>query len=109
LRHRRRRRIWLPWPAPLPQEVRREEDRMRVDLRLPEALRPWLNQSLPGLIRRMGFAGQDQLHRTVWVGQQAPPLRRTVQQVRALGGREAAREPQRQGVGIKQRSISHTL
>ena len=51
----------------------------------------------------MGLAGNDQLHRTPGIGQQAQQALRVVQQqVRPLVGREAAGEAQRQGVGIEQ-------
>ena len=64
---------------------------------------PFLNQGLPRLVRRMGLAGDDELHRALRIGQQAKQSLRVVQQqVRSLVGREAARKAQRQRVGIKE-------
>ena len=69
----------------------------------PDEMHPFLNQGLPRLVRRMRLAGDDELHRTLRIGQQTKqPLRVVQQQVRSLVGREAARKAQRQGVGIEE-------
>ena len=63
---------------------------------------PFLNQRLARLVRRMGLAGKDELHRALRIGQQAQQSLRVVQQqVRPFVGREAPRKAQRQCVGIK--------
>ena len=66
-------------------------------------MHPFLDQGLPRLVRRMGLAGDDELHRALRIRQQAQqPLRVVQQQVRPLVGRKAARKAQRQGIGIKE-------
>ena len=75
---------------------------MRADLGPPDKLNPFLNQRLSRLVRRMGLAGEDKLHRALRIGQQAKqPLRVVQQQVRPFVGRESARKAQCQRVGIK--------
>ena len=66
-------------------------------------LYPFLDQGLPRLVRRMGLAGDDELHRALRIGQKTQQALRIVQQqVRSLVGREAARKTQCQRVGIEQ-------
>ena len=80
-----------------------EEDDVGARLGPPDEADPLLNQGLPGLVRRMGLAGDDDLHRALGIVQEAKQAFRVVQQqVRSLVGREAARETQRQRVGIEQ-------
>jgi hypothetical protein len=51
----------------------------------------------------MGFAGKDELHRALRVGQQPQqPVRVPQQQVGPLVRREAACKTQRQGVGVEE-------
>src|SRR5664279_2912370 len=68
----------FPWPSrciepdiyPLHQLSRQkhvvitQKDHMVARLSPPDEMRPFLNQGLPGLIRRMGLAGNDELHGT---------------------------------------------
>ena len=76
---------------------------MWTDLGPANEVYPFLDQGLPRLVRRMGLAGNDELHRTLRIGQQAKQSLRVVQQqVRSLVGGEAPRKAQRQCVGIKQ-------
>ena len=76
---------------------------MGARLGLPDEVRPVPNESLSSLVRRMRLAGDDELHRTLGIGQQAKQPRRVVeQQVGPLVGGEAARKAQRQGVGIEE-------
>ena len=76
---------------------------MGAHLGPPDELGPFLNQGLSRLVRRMGLAGKDELHRALGIGQQAKQSLRVVQQqVRPLVGREAARKAERQCVGIEQ-------
>ena len=75
---------------------------MGAGLGLADELYPFLDQGLPRLVRRMGLAGDDELHRALRIGQQAQQSLRVVQQqVRSLVGGEAARKAQRQRVGIE--------
>jgi len=63
---------------------------------------PFLNQGPPGLVRWMGFASQDELHRALRMGQQTKQSLWIVQQeVRPFIGREAPRKAKRQHMGIK--------
>ena len=76
---------------------------MGAGLGLADELDPFLNQGLPCLVRRMGLARDDELHRALRIGQQAQqPLRIVQQQIRSLVGREAARKTQCQGIGIEE-------
>ncbi len=64
---------------------------------------PFLNQRLTCLVRWVGLARNDDLHRAFGIGQQAKqPLRVMQQQVRSLVSREAPCKAERQRVGIKQ-------
>ena len=40
-----------------------EKDRMAARFGPPDEMRPFLNHGLPRLVSRMGFAGNDELHR----------------------------------------------
>ena len=76
---------------------------MRTRLGPADELHPLLDQGLPGLVSRMGLAGDDELHRTLRIGQQPQqPLRIVQQQVRSLVGGKTTGEAQGQGVGIEQ-------
>ena len=70
---------------------------MRARLGPPDEMHPFPNQGLSRLIRRMRLAGDDELHRSLRIAQQAKQSLGVVQQqVRSLVGREAARKAQRQ-------------
>ena len=72
---------------------------MRACLRLPDEANPFLDQRLPGFVRRMGLAGDDELHRALRIGQQAKQsLGIMQQQVRPLVGGEAPGKAERQGI-----------
>jgi len=43
---------------------------MGTHLGLPDEMHPFPNQGLPRLVRRMRFAGDDELNRALWIGQQ---------------------------------------
>ena len=76
---------------------------MGAHLGPPDEMHPFLNQGLPCLVRRMGLAGHDELHRALRIGQQAQQSLRVVQQqVRSFVGGKTACKAQRQRVGIKQ-------
>jgi len=76
---------------------------MSADILLTDKQDPFLDQRLACLIRRMRFAGHDELHGSLWIAQQAQqPLPVVQQQIGALVGRKAACEPQRQCLGIEQ-------
>jgi hypothetical protein len=80
-----------------------EEDHMGMHLGPPDEVRPFLDQGLACLIRRMSFARHDELHRALTIGQQAQKARRVVQQqVRSFVRRKAACKAHGQRVGIKQ-------
>jgi len=48
-----------------------EEEHMGPRLGPSYEMGPFSNQGLPGLVRRMGFARKDELHRAIAIGQQA--------------------------------------
>ncbi len=65
-------------------------------------LDPFLDESLTRLIRRMRLAGNDELHGTLSIRQQAQqPLRVLQQQVRPLVGCKAACESDRQRIRVE--------
>jgi len=71
-------------------------------LRLADEVYPFMDQGLSRPVLRMGLAGDNELHRTLQISQEAQQTRRIVQQqVRSLVGREAARKAQCQCIGIK--------
>ena len=75
---------------------------MRTGFGPDNELHPLLNHLLAGAIRRMGFAGNDELDRTLWIGEQSQqPLRIVQKQVRAFVSGKAPGKTNRQGVGIK--------
>ena len=46
-----------------------EEDHMTANLGPPDELCPLLDEGLAGLVRRMGLAGEDELHGALRLGQ----------------------------------------
>ena len=86
-----------------PRVVVAQEDDVGLGLWLADELYPFMNQGLPRLVRGMGLASDDELHRALRISQQAQQTRRIVQkQVRPFVGREAPRKAQCQGVGIEE-------
>ena len=76
---------------------------MGAHLGPPDEMRPFLDQGLACLVRRMRLAGHDELHRALRIGQQAQqPLRVVQQQVRSFVGCKPACKAQCQIVGVKQ-------
>ena len=45
-----------------------EEDGMGTDIGSADELYPLLDQGLSRLVRRMGLARKDELHRSLWIG-----------------------------------------
>ena len=69
---------------------------MGTRLGAPDETRPFLDQGLPRLVRRVRFAGDDELYRALRITQEPKQARRVVQQqVRSLVGRKAACKAQR--------------
>ena len=80
-----------------------QENDMGADILLTNEQDPFLDQRLTRQIGRVRFAGHDELHRSMWIAEQAQePFPVVQQQVGPLVGRKAAREPQRQCLGIEQ-------
>jgi hypothetical protein len=79
-----------------------EEHRVLTHLRAANESHPLTDHCLANLVVGVRLPGQDQLHRTLRMGQQADqPLRIVQEQVRPLVTHEATSEPQRQGVAIQ--------
>ena len=75
---------------------------MRTRLRLTNELNPFLDQCLSRRVRRVCLSGDDELHWTLGIAQEAKqPLSIVQQQVRSFVGRETPRKTQCQRVGIK--------
>src|ERR1039457_2620845 len=80
-----------------------EEDGMGTRPCLADEMRPLADESLPGLVRRMRLAGDDELYRALGIAQKAKETWRVMeQQVRSLVGGEAARKAERECVGIEE-------
>ena len=72
-----------------------EEDDMRRDLGPPDEVGPSLDQGLPGLVGRVGLAGEDQLHRALagWSAGAAAAPDRAAAGSAACRSRSGARSP----------------
>jgi hypothetical protein len=79
-----------------------QEDDAMADLELAGEDLELADHVLAGLIRRMRFAGEHDLHRAIGIEQQPPQsLGLGEQQGRSLVRGEAARETDRQRVGVE--------
>ncbi len=79
-----------------------EEDNTPLELRLARELVDLADEVLAGLVVGMRLAGKNDLHRTLWVAQQPhQPLTVAKEQGRALVRGEAAREAQRERIGVQ--------
>ncbi len=88
-----------------------EEDRARTCFGAADKLHPVPDHILAGLIRRMRLAGNDELHGTLWIIQQAQQaLRIMQQQIGALIGGKAPRKAHGQNMFIKYifRFVNHS-
>ena len=75
---------------------------MLTNFRPLDEVIPLSDECLSGLVMRMRFAGENQLHRTLWIAQQPNQSFRIAQQkIRPLVSRKAARKSDRQDMFIE--------
>ena len=80
-----------------------QEDHVRLHFGASNKLDPFLDHGLPGLVGRMGLAGQDQLYRPLGIAQEPQqPIRIMQKQVWSLIRGKTAGKPQCQCVRVKQ-------
>ena len=82
---------------------------MRTDLGLANEMDPLLDQRLSRRVRGMGLARQDELYRTLRIGQSAAVVRIVQQQVRSLVGGERRAKLSVNTLGSKRCLISSTV